>query len=171
MNNIEILISEDEINSRVLEIADAINNKYKNEELLVVGILKGSFVFMSDLIKRLNMPLEIDFMIVSSYSGTESTGNVNIIKDINNDITNKNILLVEDIVDTGLTLSNVRNLLFNRNPKNIEICTLIDKKVRRKVELEADYVGFNIGNEFIIGYGLDLDEKYRNLPYIGKIVN
>lgn len=169
--NIEVLIDEEKINNRILEIADLINRKYNNEELLVVGILKGSFVFMSDLIKRLNSSLEIDFMIVSSYSGTESTGNINIIKDINKDITNKNVLIVEDIIDTGLTLSNVKKILLDRNPKNIEICTLVDKKERRKVKLEADYVGFEIGNDFIVGYGLDLDEKYRNLPYIGKIIN
>lgn len=170
MRDIEVLISEEEINRRILEIADLINKKYKDKELLVVGILKGAFVFMSDLIKRLNLSLEVDFMIVSSYSGTESTGNVNIIKDINKDITNKNVLIIEDIVDTGLTLFNVKKVLLDRNPNSIEICTLIDKKERRKVNLDADYVGFEIGNDFILGYGLDLDEKYRNLPYIGKMV-
>lgn len=171
MTDIEVMIGAEEIQNKIVDIAKEINDKYKGQELYIICILKGAVVFTVDLIKKLSMPVELDFMIVSSYNGTETTGNINIIKDINGSIEGKNILIVEDIIDTGLTLYNVKNILNSRGPKSIEICTLIDKKERRKVELNSDYVGFDIPNEFIVGYGLDLDEKYRNLPYIGKIKN
>ncbi len=172
MNDIEIMISEEDIQKRIGELAATINARYMSDELYVICILKGAVMFTIDLIKRLNMPVTLDFMIVSSYgSDTESSGEVKVIKDLDNSIKDKKILIVEDIVDTGLTLNNIVNMLNKRAPKSIEICTLLNKKARRTNEIDVQYIGFEISNEFVVGYGLDLAQKYRNLPYIGQIKN
>ena len=163
-----ILVTEEELKVRIKELGEAITNQYKGKELLVVGILKGSSVFMSDLIRQIQMPLNIDFMIVSSYgNATESTGVVKIIKDIEQSISDKHVLIVEDIIDSGLTLKYLTEMLQTRKPASIKLCTLLDKPAGRKVEVDVDYVGFEMPDEFIVGYGIDYAEGYRNLPYVG----
>lgn len=170
MYNIEVMICEEEIQKRIEELALKINERYESQELYVICILKGSVMFTTDLIKKLNMPVILDFMIVSSYgANTESSGEVKIIKDLDNSIEDKNVLIVEDIIDTGLTLNKIVGLLKKRNPKTIEICTLLNKRARRTNEMDIQYMGFEISNEFVVGYGLDIDQRYRNLPYIGQI--
>ena len=170
MATIDIMISEKEIANKVEELAKQIENDYKGEELLVVGILKGASVFVSDLIRKINLDVNIDFMSVSSYgNGTESSGTVRILKDLDVDIADKNVLIVEDIIDSGLTLSNLVKELGIRNPKSLKLCTLLDKPERRKSDIKVDYVGFVIEDKFIVGYGIDYAEKYRNLPYIGVV--
>lgn len=166
-----VMISEDEIKSKVYEIAKRIEEDYKDEEnLLVVGILKGANIFVADLIRNINLDVNMDFMSVSSYgNSTESSGTVKIIKDLDVDIENKNVLIVEDIIDSGLTLSNLVAALKTRNPKSLKLCTLLDKPQRRTVNIPVDYVGFVIEDKFIVGYGIDYAEKYRNLPYIGVV--
>ncbi len=166
-----VMISEEEIKSKVYEIAKRIEEDYKNEEdLLVVGILKGANIFVADLIRNINLDVNMDFMSVSSYgNGTESSGTVKIIKDLDVDIENKNVLIVEDIIDSGLTLSNLVAALKTRNPKSLKLCTLLDKPQRRTADIPVDYVGFVIEDKFIVGYGIDYAEKYRNLPYIGVV--
>lgn len=165
-----VLVTEEELRVRVKELGQAIQEDYKGKELLVVGILKGSSVFMSDLIRQIEIPLNIDFMIVSSYgNATESTGVVKIIKDIEQSISDKHVLIVEDIIDSGLTLKYLTEMLSTRKPASIKLCTLLDKPSGRKVEVDVDYVGFEMPDEFIIGYGIDYAEGYRNLPYIGVL--
>lgn len=164
------MISEAEIAKKVEEIAKQIENDYKGEPLLVVGILKGASVFVSDLIRKINLDVSIDFMSVSSYgNSTESSGTVKILKDLDIDIAGKNVLIVEDIIDSGLTLSNLVKELQIRNPKSLKLCTLLDKPERRKTDVHVDYVGFVIEDKFIVGYGIDWAENYRNLPYIGSV--
>ena len=170
MATIDVMISEAEIAAKVEEIAKRIENDYKGEPLLVVGILKGASVFVSDLIRKINLDVNIDFMCVSSYgNATESSGTVRILKDLDVDISGKNVLIVEDIIDSGLTLSNLVKELQIRNPKSLKLCTLLDKPERRKANVAVDYVGFVIEDKFIVGYGIDWAEKYRNLPYIGAV--
>lgn len=170
MATIDVMISEKEIADKVKAIAKQIEKDYKGEELLVVGILKGASVFVSDLIRNINLDVNIDFMSVSSYgNGTESSGTVRILKDLDVDIANKNVLIVEDIIDSGLTLSNLVKELGIRNPKSLKLCTLLDKPERRTVNIPVDYVGFVIEDKFIVGYGIDWAERYRNLPYIGSV--
>ncbi len=170
MATIDVMISESEIASKVEELAKRIENDYKGEPLLVVGILKGASVFVSDLIRKINLDVNIDFMCVSSYgNATESSGTVRILKDLDVDISGKNVLIVEDIIDSGLTLSNLVKELQIRNPKSLKLCTLLDKPERRKANVAVDYVGFVIEDKFIVGYGIDWAEKYRNLPYIGSV--
>lgn len=141
---------------------------YKNSNLMLVTVLKGAVVFLADLMRQIDVPAEIDFMVVSSYgSGVKSSGVVKIVKDLDVPLAGKDILIVEDILDSGLTLSYIKELLESRGPRSIRIATLLDKPSRRKVDLQADYIGFSVPDEFVIGYGLDYDEKYRNLPYIG----
>ena len=167
---IDVMISEAEIAKKVEEIAKQIENDYKGEPLLVVGILKGASVFVSDLIRKINLDVSIDFMSVSSYgNSTESSGTVKILKDLDIDIAGKNVLIVEDIIDSGLTLSNLVKELQIRNPKSLKLCTLLDKPERRKTDVHVDYVGFVIEDKFIVGYGIDWAENYRNLPYIGSV--
>jgi hypoxanthine phosphoribosyltransferase len=138
--------------------------------LLIVGILKGSFVFMGDLIRNIDVPIQVDFMEISSYGcATESSGAVRILKDLDNDIEGRNVLIVEDIVDTGLTLSYLIDNLWSRKPSSLKICTFLNKPSRRKVPLEVNYNGYNIPDEFVVGYGLDYAEKYRNLPYVAIV--
>lgn len=166
----EVLLSEEQISQKVKEIATQIEKDFKGEELLVVGILKGASVFVSDLIRKINLDVNIDFMSVSSYgNSTESSGVVKIIKDLDVNIEGKNVLVVEDIIDSGLTLSKLVEVLQTRNPKSLKLCTLLDKPERRKVNIPVDYVGFVIEDKFIVGYGIDWAEKYRNLPYIGIV--
>lgn len=164
-----ILITEDEIAKRIKELGEEITNDYKDkEDILIIGVLKGSVIFLSDLIRNINLPVKMDFMIVSSYAnGAVSSGSINIKKDIDTDIKGKHVIIAEDIIDSGITLSNLYKVLLEREPKSLKICTLLDKKERREAEIDVDYIGFDIPNEFIIGYGLDYAENYRNIPYIG----
>ncbi|MEF9960204.1 MAG: hypoxanthine phosphoribosyltransferase [Niameybacter sp.] len=165
-----ILLTEEAIQDRVKALGEAITTQYAGKELLVVGILKGSNVFMSDLIRQIQIPLKIDFMIVSSYgNATESTGVVKIMKDIEQSISDKHVLIVEDIIDSGLTLKYLTEMLNTRKPASIKLCTLLDKPARRKERVDVDYVGFEMPDEFIVGYGIDYSEHYRNLPYVGVL--
>lgn len=164
----EVLCTEQQLRDKIAELGAAITKDYEGKDLLLVSILKGSVMVMADLMRAVDLPLQIDFMNVSSYSsGTESKGSVKILKDLDVDIKGKNLLIVEDILDSGITLHNLMNLLQQRNPASIEICTLFSKPARRKVDVEAKYVGFEIPDAFIVGYGLDYDERFRNLPYVG----
>jgi len=164
---LRVLLSEDEIREKVRELGGKITADYKNSNLMLVTVLKGAVVFLADLMRQIDVPAEIDFMVVSSYgSGVKSSGVVKIVKDLDVPLAGKDILIVEDILDSGLTLSYIKELLESRGPRSIRIATLLDKP-RRKVDLQADYIGFSVPDEFVIGYGLDYDEKYRNLPYIG----
>ena len=170
MNVSNTLISQKEIEAKVVELAKKIEKDYENQELLVVGVLKGAFVFVSDLVRNINLDLSIDFMAVSSYGmSTQSSGVVKINKDIEMDITGKNVIIVEDIIDTGFTLKYIKEYLSGKNAKSVRICTLLDKPSRRKCDVEVDYIGFEIEDLFIVGYGIDCKEKYRNLPYIAYV--
>ena len=165
---LRVLLSEDEIREKVRELGGKITADYKNSNLMLVTVLKGAVVFLADLMRQIDVPAEIDFMVVSSYgSGVKSSGVVKIVKDLDVPLAGKDILIVEDILDSGLTLSYIKELLESRGPRSIRIATLLDKPSRRKVDLQADYIGFSVPDEFVIGYGLDYDEKYRNLPYLG----
>ena len=166
----EILFNEEEIAKKVKELAKKITEDYRGKDLTVIGILKGSNIFMGDLIRKIDIPLQIDFMVVSSYcQSTESSGIVRVIKDLDYSIEGKNILIVEDIIDTGLTLAYLKEILLKRKPQSVKICSLLDKPARRRVDLEVDYIGFETPDEFIVGYGIDYSEKYRNLPYIAVL--
>lgn len=163
-----ILYTEEQLKARIEEIAAALNEDYKDKRPLVVGILKGSIIFYSDLIRKLTMPVELDFMAISSYgASTESTGQILIKKDLTVDIKGKDVIIVEDIVDSGNTLYMLRSHLSTRGANDIKIVALLNKPSRRKVDLEPDYKCFDIEDEFVIGYGMDYAERYRNLPYIG----
>lgn len=168
--NIEsILLSEEKIHARIAELGKELSQEYAGKNPLFVGVLKGVVVFYADMVRAITIPCEFDFMAVSSYSGTESTGKLNIKKDLGCDITGRHVLILEDILDTGFTLSRTVELLKSRNPASLKICTLLDKPERREAEIEADYVGFTIPNMFVVGYGLDYNERYRNLPYVGVL--
>lgn len=163
----EILLTSEEIQSKVKELGEKITEDYKGKDLLLICILKGSFIFMSDLCKEIDLPLTLDFMAVSSYGDSaQSSGVVRIIKDLEEDIEGKDVLIVEDIIDTGLTLSYLINILESRGPKTVKVCTLLDKPERRKSNVKPDYLGFKIPDEFVVGYGLDYAEKYRNSPFV-----
>lgn len=164
---INTLIEEEKIKSRVKEIAEQIKNDYNGEEVILVAILKGSVFFATELAKSMTSPVVIDFIKVSSYSGTQSTGNISFNLDLSENVEDRNVIIIEDIVDTGRTLTYLKEHINNKHPKSLKICTLLDKKERREFELDPDYVGFDIPDKFVIGYGLDYDEKYRNLPFIG----
>ncbi len=166
----EVLISEKEIENRIAELGEQITRDYAGKSLLLIGILKGSVIFMADLMRRIRLDVEMDFMSVSSYGGaTSSSGVVRILKDLDEDIRGKNVLIVEDIIDTGLTLTYIKEYLEKRAPESLRIVTLLDKPARRKVDLEIDYIGFEVEDKFIVGYGLDIDQKYRHLPYVSWI--
>jgi hypoxanthine phosphoribosyltransferase len=166
----KVLITEEEIRAKLRELGQEITKDYSGKDLLIVGILKGSFVFMGDLIRNIDVPIQVDFMEISSYGcATESSGAVRILKDLDNDIEGRNVLIVEDIVDTGLTLSYLIDNLWSRKPSSLKICTFLNKPSRRKVPLEVNYNGYNIPDEFVVGYGLDYAEKYRNLPYVAIV--
>ncbi len=165
-----VMYTAQEINSKVKEVAKKIENDYAGQELIVVGILKGASIFCADLIREIDLDVRMDFMVVSSYgSSTSSSGTVKIIKDLDIDIENKNVLIVEDIIDSGLTLSSLVDALKTRKPKSLKLCTLLDKPQRRTSDIKVDYVGYVIEDKFIVGYGIDYAEKYRNLPYIGIV--
>ncbi len=167
---LKILISEEKIKKRVTEIAKKISKDYKNKDnILIVGILKGSTIFLSDLVRQLDIDCEIDFIAVRSYEGKNSTGVVQLILDLYDNPVGKNIILVEDIIDTGKTLKFLIETLSTRKVKSIKTCVLLNKSVRKKAKIKIDYKGFDIPNKFVVGYGLDYNEKYRNLPYIATI--
>ena len=162
-----ILYSEEKLRETVEDLGRRITRDYKGKKLLLLSILKGSVVFLTDLMRHIDLPCEIDFMAVSTYgSGVKSSGTVRILKDLDRDIRDYDVLIVEDILDSGMTLSYLMDLLYGRDPSSIKICTLFDKPERRKVDVYADYSGLKVPDEFIVGYGLDYAEKYRNLPYV-----
>ena len=169
-DKISVLIKEEDINSRILEIAEQISKDYEGKTVTLICILKGSVFFTCELAKRLTIPVKLDFMSVSSYgSGTSSSGRVKIVKDLDESVEGKDIIVIEDIIDSGNTLSYLLNLLKSRNPKSVKLCTLLDKPDRRVVDVHIDYTCFEIPDEFVVGYGLDYDQKYRNLPYVGVV--
>ena len=166
----KIMIKENELNARVSELAEMINKDFGDRELVVIGVLKGCFVFMADLVKKLKADVRVYFMEISSYqSGTVSSGKITIKKDLDVDIEGKDVLIAEDIIDSGNTLSQLTEILKERKPNSIKVCTLLSKPSRRQVEFEADYTGFEIEDKFIIGYGLDCAEQFRQLPYIAEV--
>ena len=164
----EVLFSEEQLKNRVREIAQQITADYQGKEIMLISVLRGSFVFMADLCRAIDLPCTLDFMAVSSYgNGTKSSGQVQITKDLSEDISDRHIIVVEDILDSGNTLSYLLKILENRHPASIRLCTLLDKPDRRVKPVEVHYSGFTIPDAFVVGYGLDYAEKYRNLPYIG----
>jgi hypoxanthine phosphoribosyltransferase len=171
LNDFEkVLITENKLKTKVKELADKISREYDGKNPLLICILKGSVLFASDLLKSLSTPCQIEFMAVSSYgASTKSSGEVKLTKDLNVPIANRDVIIIEDIVDSGNTLSYLKRVLLQRNPNSVKICTLLDKPERRKVDLEADFVGFTIPDEFVVGYGLDYAEKYRALLFIGVL--
>lgn len=166
----EVLFSEEVINNKIKELATRISEDYKGKNLLVVGVLKGSVIFAAELIKNISIPCEIDFMAVSSYgTSSETTGVVRILKDLDHEISGKDIIIVEDIVDSGVTLDYLLKYLMARNANSVEIVSLLTKPSRRRVDINCKYIGFEAPDEFIVGYGLDYAEKYRNLPFVGVL--
>lgn len=161
-----VLLSEERIQTRLNELAKEIDSRYEGREIHAVGILKGSVFFLTDLLKKLDSPVVVDFLQVRSYSGTNSSGNIQLIRDLSMDIAGKDVLLFEDVVDTGLTLRKILDLFASRKPRSVRIAALLKKDLPDNRDIPIEFLGFTIGPEFVIGYGLDLDEKYRNLPYI-----
>lgn len=159
-------LTVEQIQSKVQEMAREISNEYEGKDFISVGILNGAFMFFTDLVKLIQAPMSIDFLIASSYAKTASTGEIKIHFDLRENIRDRHVLLIEDIADTGLTLNHIRNMLLARNPASLRICVLLDKKSRREVEVPLDYIGFEIPNEYVVGYGLDYENRFRNLPYI-----
>jgi hypoxanthine phosphoribosyltransferase len=169
-NQRKVIIKKGELKKRIKELASEISNDYKDKKPVLVGILKGSFVFLADLIRELQIPHQIDFISVASYgSGKHGSGVVRWLKDLSTNIEGKHVIIVEDIIDSGLTLNYIRNNLLTRNPKSLKIVTLLNKRRSRKTKIPLRYVGFSIPNEFVVGYGLDYDERYRNLPHIALL--
>lgn len=167
---LRVLLSEEELQKKVNELGAQISADYAGKRLLMVSVLKGSVIFMADLMRAVTIPAEIDFMSVSSYgSSSKTSGVVKIVKDLDINLEGYDLLIVEDILDSGLTLSYIKNMLLERKPNSIRICTLLDKPERRRADIRADYFGFEVPDEFVVGYGLDYAEKYRNLPYIGVL--
>ncbi len=162
-----VLFSEEEIRNRAKDLAEKINEDYKGESLYLVGTLRGALMWMADLMKFITLDTEIDFIVASSYQGTDSTGVVTVKKDIEGDVTGKNVLIIEDIVDTGTTLSKLLAYFKARGARSVEICSMLSKPSRRKVDIDPKYNGFVIDDMFVIGYGLDYEQKYRNLPFVG----
>ncbi len=166
----EILITEDEIREKIQILGSAISDDYENKDLVMISILKGGLIFLADLLREVTVPANIDFMAITSYgTDTESTGIVQLLKDLSSPILGKEVLIVEDIIDTGLTLNYLIQTLKARQPLNIKICSLMDKSVRRIVDMPIAYKGFDVPDQFVVGYGLDYGQKYRNLPYIGVL--
>lgn len=165
----EVLISEEQLRTRIAQLGEELSRDYAGKNPVIVGVLKGVVVFYADMIRQIKVPCEMDFMALSSYCGTDSTGNVTVKKDIDTDIKGRHVLILEDIFDTGTSLDFTYKHLMAREPASLKVCTLLDKPERRKKEitLQADYVGFTIPNVFVLGYGLDYNEHYRNLPYVG----
>jgi hypoxanthine phosphoribosyltransferase len=171
-HSVDIMISEADIRTRVAELGSQISADYRDSgsEMVLVGLLRGSFMFMADLCRAIDVSHEVDFMTASSYgSGMSSSRDVKILKDLDEDIRGKDVLIVEDIIDSGNTLSKVREILQLRGPKSLAICTLLDKPERREVTVQVEYVGFTISDEFVVGYGIDYAQRYRHLPYVGKV--
>lgn len=167
---VEVLLSEEEVNKRIREIGDQISRDYAGKQVHLVCILKGGSFFMCELAKRITVPVSLDFMSVSSYGkDRKSSGVIKIIKDLDEPLTNKHVLIVEDIVDSGRTLSYLLEMFKDRGAEDVKLCTLLDKPSRRVVDVKVDYTGFEIPDEFVVGYGLDYDQKYRNLPYVGIV--
>ena len=166
-----VLVTEEQLRAKVAELGARISRDYAGRDLLLVSILKGAVVFMADLMRAVTIPCSIDFMVVSSYGGTntESTGLVKIVKDLDADLSGRDVLIVEDVLDTGVTLSNLVPMLKMRHPNSVRICAILDKPARRKTDIRADYIGFEVPDAFVVGYGLDYDEKYRNLPFVGVL--
>lgn len=160
------LLTVEQIQKKVKELAAKISDDYEGKEILAVGILRGAFIFFSDIVRHIQVPMNIDFIIASSYIKTQTSGEIKIHADLREDIKAKHVLLIEDIVDSGLTLKYIQEMLLARNPASLRTCTFLDKKSRRKTELKLDYIGFEIPDYYIVGYGLDYDNKFRNLPYI-----
>ncbi|EEX51142.1 hypoxanthine phosphoribosyltransferase [Pasteurella dagmatis] len=173
-HHVDILISEEEVRSRIQALGREITQHYQQQNIdkvIVVGLLRGSFMFMADLVREISLPVEIEFMTTSSYgSGMTTSHDVKISKDLDGDIKDEHVLIVEDIIDTGYTLSKVREILNLRDPMSLRICTLLDKPSRREVEVPVEWVGFTIPDEFVVGYGIDYAQRYRNLGYIGNVV-
>ena len=163
------LISQEQLQKRVYELAQEINRDFQGQPLMVVGVLKGSFIFTADLVRHLNMDIEVDFIRVASYDGTSSTGNVQLVQDIGKDIHKQNVLLVEDIVDTGQTLDYLKRLFSERQPKSLSVCTCLSKPSCRKVDVDVKYVGFEIPNKFVVGYGLDYNGAWRQFPAVHEV--
>ena len=171
-NNIQkILLTEEQIQTRIQELGEVLSKEYEGKNPVVVGVLKGVVVFYADMIRHINVPCQMDFMWISSYSGTTSTGTMNVKQDLSADIKGRHVLILEDIFDTGNSLEYTYNYLLSKEPASLKICTLLDKPERRRegITLKADYKGFTIPNEFVVGYGLDFNEFYRNLPYVGVL--
>ncbi|MBS7302963.1 MAG: hypoxanthine phosphoribosyltransferase [Lachnospiraceae bacterium] len=167
---IRVLLTEEEVDKKIQEIGEQISRDYAGEQVHLVCVLRGGAFFMCELAKRITIPVSLDFMSVSSYGGdTKSSGVVKIVKDLDDSLAGKNVIVVEDIVDSGRTLSYLLEMLQDRGPKSMRLCTLLDKPERRVVDVKVDYTGFKIPDEFVVGYGLDYDQKYRNLPYIGVV--
>lgn len=167
---VEVLLSEEVVDAKIREIAEMINKDYEGKQVHLICVLKGGTFFMCELAKRITVPVSLDFMSVSSYGGdTKSSGVVKIVKDLDESILDKDVLVVEDIVDSGRTLSYLLEMLRDRGPKSLRLCTLLDKPDRRVIDVPVDYTCFQIPDEFVVGYGLDYDQKYRNLPYIGIV--
>ncbi len=171
LNDIEyVLLTQEQIGARVNQIAEQINTDYAGKEPIIVSVLRGSFIFMADLVRRLNMMCTIDFMYVSSYgSKSVTTGAVKINKDLDTNVEGKDVIIVEDILDSGITLHYLKELMLTRGPSSIRLCTLLDKPARRQAKIKADYVCFEVPDAFVVGYGLDYSQKYRNLPFIGVL--
>ena len=168
--HIEEMLSEEKIDRRISEIGAQISRDYEGKEITLICILKGSVFYTCELAKRISVPVKLDFMQVSSYGGgTESSGRIRILKDLDESVEGKNVIVVEDIIDSGRTLDHLLKLLAARNPESVRLCTLLDKPDRRVVDVPVDYVGFEIPDEFVVGYGLDYDQRHRNLPYIGVV--
>ena len=159
-------LTREQIQNKVRELAERISSDYEGKEIVTVGILKGAFMFYSDLVKSIRIPLHIDFIHASSYIKTESTGEIKIHSDLSEKINGRDVLLVEDIADTGLTLQHIQGMLIERKPASLKICTFLDKKSKRLTDIKLDYVGYEIPDHYLVGYGLDYENKYRNLPYI-----
>lgn len=167
LQEVDVLYNSVELQTKVRELGTSITEEYRGEDLIIIGILKGAFIFMSDLVREIDLPVELDFMDVSSYgASTTSSGEVKIIKDLDHPVQDKHILIVEDIIDTGLTLNYIVEILKKRGPRSVKICCLLDKPSRRKTDIRPDYWGYSIEDNFVVGYGLDYNEKYRNYPAV-----
>ncbi len=169
MDNISVMISKEEISEKISRIGQQITEEYRGKNLMVIGILKGAFVFMSDLVRAIDLPCQMDFMQAQSYSGTTSTGVVHVTKDIELEVEGKDIIVVEDILDTGRTLRAICDTLLAKKANSVKVCVFLDKPLRRVVDIKADYCCFEIPDNFVVGYGLDYDEDYRNLPFVGHL--
>ena len=171
-NNIQkVLLTEEQIQTRIQELGEVLTKEYEGKNPVIVGVLKGVVVFYADMIRKIKVPCQLDFMWLSSYSGTSSTGNMTVKQDLSADIKGRHVLILEDIFDTGNSLQYTYNYLLSKEPASLKICTLLDKPERRRegITVKADYIGFTIPNEFVVGYGLDYNEQYRNLPYVGVL--